>query len=394
MRRGKAAKLSGENPMNINTPFLNCVFTDIILAIPDTIQSAIHPRNNYQAYINELCLGAVLPWLQSDFTPQAQVWPHTTALPSFWELVNGTAVTVDAVRFILVPTENIDCSELRVPQEWVDIPTWAGDYYLGVQVEPDDGYVRVWGYCTHKRLKTKGNYQPSDRTYALEQDYIITDMSVLGVAREFSSDEVTRTATIDLPTIPQAQAENLITRLGNPAMINPGLTVPFPLWGGLIAHGGWRQRLYEQRLGLPEQRSVTQWLNSGVSEIVLGWEKINLQPNRAGARNVTENQPRVILSRQLAIAGQLYELVITPQGQPQITHWRFELRHTIIGAAIPGGFKLRLLTEDLQPFPNNEDMATTAVEQLYIEVALKPGEGIVWEIEPLPDNYDREILKF
>jgi hypothetical protein len=34
------------------------------------------------------------------------------------------------------------------------------------------------------------------------------------------------------------------------------------------------------------------------------------------------------------------------------------------------------------------------VEQLYIEVALEPGEGIVWEIEPLPDNYDREILKF
>ena len=147
-------------------------------------------------------------------------------------------------------------------------------------------------------------------------------------------------------------------------MINPGLTVPFPLWGGLIGHGGWRQRLYEKRLGLPEQRSVRQWLNSGVSEIVVGWEKINLLPNRGGVRNITENQPKVSLSRQLAIAGQLYELVITPQGQPQITHWRFELHHTIIGAAIPGGFKLRLLTEDLQPFPNNEDMATTAVEQL------------------------------
>lgn len=62
--------------------------------------------------------------------------------------------------------------------------------------------------------------------------------------------------------------------------------------------------------------------------------------------------------------------MITPQGQPHITYWRFELRHTIIGAAIPGGLKLRLLTEDLQPFPNNEDMATTAMEQLYIEVAL------------------------
>lgn len=65
-----------------------------------------------------------------------------------------------------------------------------------------------------------------------------------------------------------------------------------------------------------------------------------------------------------------------------------------MGAAIPGGFKLRLLTEDLQPFPNNEDVATTAVELLFVDVALQPGEGIVWEIEPLPENYDREILRF
>ncbi|MEH1940390.1 MAG: hypothetical protein V7L01_09265 [Nostoc sp.] len=36
----------------------------------------------------------------------------------------------------------------------------------------------------------------------------------------------------------------------------------------------------------------------------------------------------------------------------------------------------------------------TAVEQLYVEVALLPKEGIIWEIEPLPENYDRELLKF
>jgi len=26
-----------------------------------------------------------------------------------------------------------------VPQEWVDIPEWAADYYLAVQVNPDSG---------------------------------------------------------------------------------------------------------------------------------------------------------------------------------------------------------------------------------------------------------------
>ncbi|MDB9343812.1 DUF1822 family protein [Nodularia spumigena CS-586/05] len=389
--------------MTANTPILSFASTVLILEIPATVQHQVDLQSqsfahsmSYQAYINELCLGAVLPWLQEDFTPQAKVWPHTAALPSFWELVNGTAITLDATRFILVPSENIDCSELRVPQEWVDLPSWAGDYYLAVQVEPDEGYVRVWGYCTHEKLKTKGNYYPGDRTYALDEADIITDISVLKVAREFCADEVKRVATVELPIIPQTQAENLITRLGKPEIITPRLAVPFPLWGGLIEHGGWRQRLSEQRLGLPEQRSVIQWLQSGVTQIAAatGWEKLNLQLSVAGARSVEERQPGVSLSRQLAIAGQSYELLITPQGQPETTHWRFELRNTTIGAVIPGGFKLRLLTEDLQPFPQNEDIATTAVEKLYIEVALEPGEGIVWEVEPLPDNYDREILKF
>ena len=51
---------------------------------------------------------------------------------------------------------------------------------------------------------------------------------------------------------------------------------------------------------------------------------------------------------------------------------RFELRNLTVGAAIPRGFKLRLLTEDLQPFPNNEDIPITAGKQLYVEIALEP----------------------
>ncbi|WP_414529633.1 DUF1822 family protein [Nodularia chucula] len=389
--------------MTANTPILSFASTDLILEIPTTVQQQVELESqsfansiSYQAYINQICVGAILPWLKEDITPQAQVWPHPAALPSFWELVNGSAVTIQTTRLILIPSENIDSSELRVPQEWVDLPSWVGDYYLAVQVEPDEGYVRVWGYCSHERLKNQGKYQASDRTYVLDEDQIIKDINVLILAPELCKNEITRSTTAELPHLTQTQAENLINRLGNPEIITPRLEVPFALWGALIEHGGWRQSLSEKRLGIPEQKSIIQWLQSGVTEIAaaIGWEKISLQSTLAQARSVEDNQPKISLSRQLAIAGQLYELVITPQNPPNTTHWRFELRHTTIGATIPGGFKLRLLTADLQPFPQNEDIATTAVEKLFIEVALEPGESIVWEIEPLPDNYDREILKF
>ncbi|MBK1987752.1 DUF1822 family protein [Sphaerospermopsis aphanizomenoides BCCUSP55] len=375
--------------------------TDLILEIPDTTQqkarlssqSFSNSYSRYQAYINELCLNTVLQWLQEDLTPQAKVWLSTNTLPSFWEFVNGTSVIIDSKKLILVPQDTIDLSELRVPQEWVDIPTWVGDYYLAVQVEPEDGYVKIWGYCTHEQLKTKGNYDASDRTYSLDANDITPDINILTLTLQLCPTENTRQTITSLPPLPQTQAQNLITRLANPEIINPRSDIPFTLWGALIEHGGWRQNLYQQRLGIPEQWSVLQWLQHGVSQIAenFGWEKLNLQNAAAGARSVTETQPQQTLSRQLQIAGQLYELLITSQTEDT---WRFELRHLTVGLTIPAGFKLRLLTEDLQTFPDNEAVATTAVESLYIDVALEPGEGIVWEIEPLPENYDREILRF
>lgn len=349
------------------------------------------PSSRWNAYLNRICLNTVLPWLKEEYAPQALAWPNFVALPSFWELVNGTAIVMGTTRLVLIPSETIDLS-LRVPQEWVDIPGWAADYYLAVQVNPDQGWLRIWGYTTHQQLQASGSYEPSDHTYCLEGDGLIQDLNVLWVARQLCPEEPTRAAISPLPALPLMQAENLLQRLGNPAISTPRLAVPFELWGALLQHGGWRQRLYEQRQGLL-QGSILQWLQTGVSDFAqqIGWQRVD-QPSLVGARGV-EQTTASFLSRQLRIAGQLYELQILPQGNPAERIWRFDLS-TYLGTSIPSGFKLRLLTEDLQPFENNQRIATTAVDRLHINVALEPGEGLVWEIEPIPENYDQEILHF
>lgn len=375
--------------------------TDLILDISTTTQNQANlcsqagsvPDSCYQAYLNQLCLGTVLLWLEEELAAPVNIWPNRHATSSFWELVNGTAVVRDGRRFILVPSVAIDLAEFRVPQEWVDIPGWLGDYYLAVQVEPDLGYVRIWGYCTHEQLKTKASYDPSDRTYSLDAGDLIRDINVLTVSLQLCPTATTRSPSVELPPLLQPQAQNLIARLANPEIITPRLAIPWQLWAGVIGHGGWRQSLYQRRLGRKEQWSIIQWLEEGVSEVAqtLGWGRLNLQQSAAGARSVTPTSNRHPLFRQLAIAGQLYEMLVLPLEEEAV--WRFELRN-ITSAVIPGGFKLRLLTEDLQTFPDNEATATTAVEALFIEVALEAGEGIVWEIEPLPENYDCEILRF
>jgi hypothetical protein len=349
-----------------------------------------------RAYLNQICLSAVQEWLKTDKRLDAKIWPNVSALMSFWEIVNGSVLTIGSQRFCLLPTEAIDADELRVPQEWIDIPSWIADYYVLLQVDSDEGYVKVVGYTTHADLKTKGQYDADDRTYTLPTEDLIADINVIWLAQEFCATQTLRTAVPALATLEQAQANQLITRLSASEQVIPRLAIPFSLWAALIAHGGWRQRLYEQRQGLPEQWSVSQWLQTGLSELAtqLGWGQGNAQaaPVMLGSRGLSSGT--TAMQRELTIASQPYLLQIIPQTSDNQTVWRFTLSSPTSNQPIPAGFTLRLLSEDLQPFENNSDTAIAPVAQLYVDVILAQGEGIVWEVEPQPEGYDREILRF
>jgi hypothetical protein len=354
-------------------------------------------NRRWNAYINRLSLNTVLPWLREEYAADATVSPALKALPSIWEVVNGIGISLGTTRIALIPSEALDLSELRVPQEWVDIPNWSADYYLAVQVNLEEGYIRIWGCTTHAQLKTMGSYDASDRAYCLNGEDLISNLSILWMAREICPEEVTHLETAPLPELSATQAENLLQRLGNPRLILPRLAVPFQTWGALLEHGGWRQRLYEQRQGVQQQWSIRQWVQSGVSDFAqkFGWGSVELQPTLAGARGSEPESATPTLVRKLTIAQQPYELRLQPKGSIEDSIWRFELRNGNRGELIPSGFKLKLLTEDLQPFEGNQAQATNPVNRLYVEVALgDAGEGLVWQVEPTPEDYECEILYF
>lgn len=368
-------------------------------AIQETAQQACQNfsqgKERWQCYVNQICRDTIVDWIAGEgvaVTPQHQQSLHTVCT-----LVNGTALTLDDnARIVLIPSEAIDASQLRVPQEWIDIPSWAADYYFAVQVNPDEHEICIWGYTTHAQLKEQGNYDGKNRCYVLATEEMVNDLSAFWVARELCPNETTRATVPSLATLALEQAENLLQRLSNTQILDPRLAIPFERWGALLEHDGWRQRLYEYRQGLSEQRSLLQWLQCGVSELAqqLGWQQLDWQSQLAGARGTESQQAATGFCRPLTIAGKSYELQVTPVGDPQERVWRFQLQPTAIGEMMPAGLTLRLLSEDLQPFENNEATATTPTEQLYIEVALVAGEGIVWETEPQPEEYEREILRF
>lgn len=347
--------------------------------------------SRWQAALNQACLDGLLPWIQSERDPQAQSWSKAASRPSFWELVNGAAIDLNGSRLVLIPTTAIDFAELRVPQEWIDLPSWAGDYYVSVYVNSEEGEIQVLGYTTHQKLKQQGQYDPIDRSYSYDGDDLISDLNVLWVARKLCPTEVLRAAINPAPQMLLEQAENLLTRLGNPQQLRPRLAVPFALWGALMEHSGWRQQLYRHRVGLPEQWSMSKWFQSEISNLgqQLGWDMMTMEPNLVLARGESNPTTKILL-RQLTIAGQPYELRVLPKGDHL---WRFEL-HSTNNTNIPCGVKLRLLTEDLLPFANNEDIALTATDRLFLDVQVSPGDGLVWETEPQADRFEQEILRF
>ena len=376
--------------------------TDLILELDRTMsdrawQTSKNIRNSFsrwQSYLNQVALGVFLPWLQREEDATA-LDCNPSIRDSMWQLVNGTAIAIKDARLVLIPTEAEDQSELRVPQEWLDIPQWTADYYLPVQVNLDAGFVRIWGYATHRQLKN-GSFSYSDRTYSLADDELITDINVLWVARELCPDEVTQAAVEPIAELAPIPAENLIQRLSNPNLVLPRLEVPFATWAALIQNPGWCRRLTDTRNGISTRTPILSWIR-GISDLTteFGWRQIKLTPSVTGARGVTTPEatkvPTFGLAKQLEIEHQPYELKILPQ---EAGLWRFELCCLTPGCMIPAGFKLRLLTEDLQAFEGNEDIALEAVEHLWLEVNLEPGESLVWQVEPTPDNYRQEVLQF
>ncbi|WP_019509275.1 DUF1822 family protein [Pleurocapsa sp. PCC 7319] len=383
--------------------------TQLVLELNETIinqawsqsSNVVNDHSRWQNYLNQVTLNAFLPWLQTEEDSSAQASFDLATNNDIWEVVNGTAISLKDAKLVLIPSEAEDLSELRVPQEWIDIPEWSADYYLAVQVNVDAGYIRVWGYATHQQLKTSANFSHNDRTYTLTDDELISDIDVLWVARELCPEEVTQVEVEPVTAIAPTQAENLIKRLGDRSILLPRLAVPFRTWAALVQNKNWCRRLAATRRGVTYKTPVLQWLQQGMTNLTtdLGWRPIEMTPSAIGARGVATPEPTTSsavpsfgLAKQVAIANQSYELKILPL--PDLSSWRFELRSLTPGGMIPAGFKLRLLTEDLQAFEGNEDLATEPVEQLCLEVDLDAGESLVWQIEPTPDNYQPEVLQF
>ena len=256
------------------------------LEIPATVHEAAWQQGSslagdrFQAYLNQVCLRTVLPWLQEKSGIEPVVSFERLEL---WELVNGCAIDIGNIRLILIPTEAMDKSEFRVPQEWIDLPPWVGDYYLAIEVDTDEQWLNLWGYTTHQTLKSIGEYDEHDRTYSLEGSDVIQDLAVFWVMQQLPA-EPTRAEIPSLHTLTADQAESLMQQLTQDVSL-PRLKVSFAEWGALLEFPTWLQQFCDRRrnrINAPAIVNLGQWMQN-VFET--GWQTIeellNTEPTLA-----------------------------------------------------------------------------------------------------------------
>ena len=89
--------------MNTHTPSFMATAPLLSLPIPHDSPTQFwqHSETTYttagsrwQAALNQACLDALLPWLKAEQCPSAKIWTKAASRPSFWELVEGSIVTV------------------------------------------------------------------------------------------------------------------------------------------------------------------------------------------------------------------------------------------------------------------------------------------------------------
>lgn len=347
-------------------------------------QSQTHstPNSRWNASINQVCLETLLAWFKAEYTSEARTWLHPQDFSPIWEVVTGSAITLAGKRLVLIPTEAIDDSELEIPQEWIDIPSWAGDYYLIAQVILENNQIRVWGYTTHQTVKSNATYDSTDRTYCLDAAALTRDISKLWVTIQFCPTEPARSAIAPLPELTPTQAENLIQRLGNPSVVFPRLAVQFALWGALLESDTWRQQLYQQRIGAtPAPVQLSAWLHD---QFETAWQAIEtvFSPQQVATAWRMHRATRIsrvkVLNFGTELAPEQIALLVgvIPGASAETS---IELQISPLGSLthLPNETQVRLLTETGAEIGQAR---ATITEQIQLQLSGRQGERFNVEV--------------
>ncbi|MBV6622424.1 MAG: DUF1822 family protein [Rivularia sp. (in: Bacteria)] len=251
------------------------------------IQNYDNATARWRSYLNLLSTNTVVKYLQNETELKNRnsiIWQEND-LSIIWNLVNGTALELDSTRVILIPHEENDFSELRVPREWIDLPQWVGNYYLAVEINIEHCWLRICGYATHQQLKEVGKHDFTDETYSLAVEELTEDLTTMLAGIELFA--MQKPVVETLPILSEAEIDDLfqVFQQSNQQsnLYSPRLEVPFTQWGAFINEHRLRKRLYQPQPIENTATRITQFVTNAAvdlgkwfdSTFETGWQSLD-----------------------------------------------------------------------------------------------------------------------
>lgn len=362
-------------------------------------------EHRWNHYLNRLTLATVLPWLEDQGSelaagsnrPYVQILPTPAIAVQQWQWVSGTALSMGNRRLIVIPTDSLDSCEFKVPQEWVDLPTWRGDYYLMVQLNPEAGQLQLRGYINHRQLK-QGNYDESDRTYWVNEAALVQDIDLLWVMAELEPRAERKAELVPLAKLPQYQASELIQQLAqqlqSPSVSlpqqSPRLALPFQSWASILSEPKLFSLLCRsvpsESTDAPRSTQLSRWFQGHFEPAWQSLEKLSSPQMAWGLRSMSTQS--ISRGKRVTLGGinpalSLWTTVVAEMdGKMKVL---VQLRHPskssdgLVVQPLPPGVELSLIT------PTKESLQVVTAKERDDYIQLKrfkvfPGQAFTVEV--------------
>jgi len=225
----------------------------------------------HQAMLNALSSLCLLKWLKITYQEvnDIKLELDNYNLSTMWEFVNGTPIVINnnSTRLILLPQESDDLTELNISQEWVDIPRFRGDYFLPVQINLENGWLRFWGFITYEDIKNSGIYDDTFYQYILSEYLVEGDINLLFIFEKYALSSKAKYQP--LPILSDSEKNHLLLQLRQVNSLTVRHHCNFIQWAAIFSDDVYRQHLYQQYQPI----SLGAWLHHNFNQAYTqGWQ--------------------------------------------------------------------------------------------------------------------------
>ncbi|BAQ62094.1 hypothetical protein GM3708_2500 [Geminocystis sp. NIES-3708] len=222
-----------------------------------------------RGYLNLLVRKIFISWLnlilEKNFSDTMKLEDNL----SIWEFINGNAIDIDSSRIILIPIETQDKIEFSIPEEWLKIPQWVGNYYIAVEVNLEENYLNFAGYISYEDVNNYGKLDSFNHCYDLPYECLETDLNLICLEYEYGWDSIPQ--ILPLPFLSSPIKQNLFKEIQD--NLSSCLLVNFGHWLSLLSDNKTRYQLFASRKSV----NLSEWLKGKfLTNLSKGWQTLDM----------------------------------------------------------------------------------------------------------------------